>query len=148
MSWPTTIFTKKLSFPLYSEDPLLNGMEVPSKLLPLGKISEQSLLLDFQMDEAIFATDLKWSIVFEETEKKIETFLHKIKKTADKGWFDDMNGIARAQQNTERDAPGGQKRQRYMYCSLRGLRLRYLHREVHEYLMQNPNATWNFFQQI
>ena len=50
-------FRKKLSFPLNSETPLPNGMEAPSKLLPLGKISEPSLLLDFQMNKTNFATD-------------------------------------------------------------------------------------------
>ena len=50
-------FRKKALFPLYSEAPLPNGMEAPSKLLPLGKISEPTLLLYFQMGETIFATD-------------------------------------------------------------------------------------------
>ena len=68
-----------------------------------------------------------------------------MKKTVDKGWPDDMNGIARAQQNAERDAPAGQKRQRYVDYSLRGLRLRYLQRKAQENLMEHPNATWNDF---
>ena len=41
-------------------------------------------------------------------------FLRKIKKTVDEGWPDEMNGIARAQQNAERDAKAQQWRQRYM----------------------------------
>ena len=32
----------------------------------------------------------------------------------EKGWRDDMNGIARAQQNAERDAQARQRRQRHM----------------------------------
>ena len=48
---------KKLSFPLYSEAPLPNGMEAPSKLLRHGKIFELTLSLDFLMDETNFATD-------------------------------------------------------------------------------------------
>ena len=63
----------------------------------------------------------------------------------DKGWPDDINGIARAQQNAERDAQARQRRQRYMDYSLRGLRPRYLQRKAQEYLMEHPNATWNDF---
>ena len=33
--------------------------------------------------------------------EEIRNFLHRIKKTVDKGWPDDMNGIARAQHNAE-----------------------------------------------
>ena len=77
--------------------------------------------------------------------EEIRNFLHRIKKTVDKGWPDDMNGIARAQQNAERDAQARQRRQRYMDYSLRGLRPRYLQRKAQEYLMEHPNATWNDF---
>ena len=77
--------------------------------------------------------------------EEIRYFLHRIKKTEDKGWPDDMNGIARAQQNAERDAQARQQRQRYMDYSLKGLRPRYLQRKAQEYLMEHPNATWNDF---
>ena len=74
--------------------------------------------------------------------EEIRNFLHRIKRTVDKGWPDDMNGIEAAQQNAERAAQG---RQRYMDYSLRGLRPRYLQRKAQEYLMERPNATWNDF---
>ena len=77
--------------------------------------------------------------------EEIRNFLHRTKKTVDKGWPDDMNGIARAQQNAEREAQARQRRQRYMDYSLRGLRPRYLQRKAQEYLMEHPNATWNDF---
>ena len=77
--------------------------------------------------------------------EEIRNFIHRIEKTVDKGWPDDMNGIARAQQNAERDAQARQRRQRYMDYSLRGLRPRYLQRKAQEYLMEHPNATWNDF---
>ena len=77
--------------------------------------------------------------------EEIRNFLRRIKKTVDKGWPDDMNGIARAQQNAERDAQARQRRQRYMDYSLRGLRPRYLQRKAQENLMELPNATWNDF---
>ena len=77
--------------------------------------------------------------------EEIRNFLHGIKKTVDKGWPDDMNGIARAQQNAEREAQARQRRQPYMDYSLRGLRPRYLQRKAQEYLMEHPNATWNDF---
>ena len=69
-------------------------------------------------------------------------FLHRIKKTVDKGRPDDMNGIKRAQQNAERDAQGRQRRQRYMDYSMRGLRPRYLQLKDQEYRMEHPNGTW------
>ena len=77
--------------------------------------------------------------------EEIRNFLHRIKRTVDKGWPDDMNGIEAAQQNAERAAQGRQRRQRYMDYSLRGLRPRYIQRKAQEYLMERPNATWNNF---
>ena len=77
--------------------------------------------------------------------EEIRNFLHRIKRTVDKGWPDDMNGIEAAQQNAERAAQGRQRRQRYMDYSLRGLRPRYLQRKAQEYRMELPNATWNDF---
>ena len=77
--------------------------------------------------------------------EEIRNFLHRIKRTVDKGWPDDMNDIAAAQQNAERAAQGRLRRQRYMDYSLRGLRPRYLQRKAQEYLMERPNATWNNF---
>ena len=56
-----------------------------------------------------------------------------------------MNGIARAQQNAERDAQARQRRQRYMDYSLRRLRPRYIQRKAQENLMEHPNVTWNNF---
>ena len=75
--------------------------------------------------------------------KEIRNFLHRIKRTVDKGWPDDLNGIETAHHNAERDDQGRQRRQRYIDYSLKGLRLRYLQRKAQEYLMENPNATWN-----
>ena len=77
--------------------------------------------------------------------EEIRIFFHRIIKTVDKGWPDDINGIARAQQNAERDAQARQRRQRYVDYSLRGLRPRYLQRKAQEFLMEHPNATWNDF---
>ena len=77
--------------------------------------------------------------------EEIRNFLRRIKRTVDKGWPDDMDGIEATQQNAERAAQGRQRRQRYMDDSLRGLRPRYLQRKAQEYLMERPNATWNDF---
>ena len=44
--------------------------------------------------------------------EEIRYFLHRIKRTVDKGWPDDMNGFEAAQQNAERAAQGRQRRQR------------------------------------
>ena len=66
-------------------------------------------------------------------------------RTVDKSWPNDMNGIEAAQQNAEKEAQGRQRRQRYIDCSIQGLRPRYLQREAQEYLMEKLNATWNDF---
>ena len=77
--------------------------------------------------------------------EEIRNFLHRIKRTVDKGWPDDLNGIEAANHNAERTAQGRQRRQKYIDYSLKGLRPRYLKRKAQEYLMEIPNATWNDF---
>ena len=77
--------------------------------------------------------------------EEIRNFLHRIKRTVDKGWPDDMEGIAPADHGAKRTAQGRQRRQRYIDYSLKGLRFRYLQRKARDYLMENPYATWNDF---
>ena len=77
--------------------------------------------------------------------EEIQNFLHRIKRTVDKGWPDDIEAIAAAGHGAERAAQGRQRRQRYIDYSLKGLRLSYLQRRAQEYLMENPNGTWNDF---
>ena len=77
--------------------------------------------------------------------EEIRNFLHRIKRTVDKGWPDDLNGIEAAHHAAEREAQGRQRRQRYIDYSLEGLRPRCLQRKAHEYLMERPNAMWNDF---
>ena len=77
--------------------------------------------------------------------EEIRNFLHRIKRTVDKGWPNDMEGIAPADHGAKRPAQGRQRRQRYIDYSLKGLRPRYLQRKAQEYWMENPNATWNDF---
>ena len=74
--------------------------------------------------------------------EEVRNFLHRIKRTVDKGWPDDLNGIEAAHHASEREAQG---RQRYIDYSLKGLRPRYLQRKAQEYLMERPNATWKDF---
>ena len=73
--------------------------------------------------------------------EEIRNFLHRIKRTVDKGWPDDMEGIAPADHGAERAAQGRQRRQRYIDCSLKRIRPRYLQRKAQEYLMENPKVT-------
>ena len=77
--------------------------------------------------------------------EEIRNFLHRIKKTVDKGWPDDMVGIDPGDQNVERTTQARQRRQRYIDYTLKGLRPRYLQRKAQECLMEHPNATWNDF---
>ena len=78
-------------------------------------------------------------------DEEIRNLLHRIKRTVDKGWPDDLNGIEAAHHNAKREAQGRQRRQRYIDYSLKGLNPRYLQRKAQEYLMENPNARWNDF---
>ena len=77
--------------------------------------------------------------------EEIRNFLHRIKRTVDKGCPDDLNGIEAAHHNADREAQGRQRRQSYIDYSLKRLRPRYLQRKALEYLTENPNATWNDF---
>ena len=64
--------------------------------------------------------------------EEIRNFLHSIKRTVERGWPDDMNGIEAAQQNAKREAQGRQRRQRFIDYSLRRIRPRYLQGEAQE----------------
>ena len=64
--------------------------------------------------------------------KEIWNFFHRIKKTVDKGWPDDMFGVALGDQTAEHAAQARQRRQRYIDCTLRRLRPRYLQWKAHE----------------
>ena len=77
--------------------------------------------------------------------EEFRIFLNCIKRTVDKGWLDDMNGIGASQQNGGGAAQGRQRRQRYLDYSLRRPRPIYLQRKSQGYLMERPNATWNDF---
>ena len=77
--------------------------------------------------------------------EEIRKFLHRMKKTVDKGWPDDMAGVVAAEQAAVRTAQARQRRQRYIAYTLKGLRPRYVQRKAQEYLMGHPNATWNNF---
>ena len=66
--------------------------------------------------------------------EEIRIFLHRIKRTVDKSWPDDLNnGIEAAHHNAERDAQGRQRRPRYIDYSLKRLRPLYLQRKAQEY---------------
>ena len=76
---------------------------------------------------------------------KNQDFLHQIERIVDKEWPDDTEGTAECKGAAERQAQGRQIRQRYIDYSLIGLRPRHLQRKTQEYLLENPNATWNVF---
>ena len=73
--------------------------------------------------------------------EKIRNFLHRLKKTVDKGWPFDMVGITPGDHNAVRTAQARQGRQKYIAYTLKGLRPRYLQQKAQEYLMEHPNAT-------
>ena len=75
--------------------------------------------------------------------KEIRNFLHRIKRTVDKDWPDDLNGVEAANHPAERAVQGRQRRQRYIDFSLKVLRPKYLQQKEQECLMENPKAAWN-----
>ena len=77
--------------------------------------------------------------------EEIRISLHRIKRTVNKGWTNDLNGIEATHHAAERAAQGRQRRQRYIDYSLKRLRPRYLQRKAQDYLMENTKATWNGF---
>ena len=76
---------------------------------------------------------------------EIRNSIQRIKRTLDKGWPDDMEGIVPQDHSAEITAQARQRRQRYIDYSRKGLRPRYLQRKLQDYLIENPNATWNDF---
>ena len=91
-------FRKKQSFHVCSEASQPNGMEALSKLSPHGTISERALMQDFSEGGKKIRHRLEVEHCFRRDGEEIRNFLHRIKKTVDKGWPDDMTGIACAQQ--------------------------------------------------
>ena len=65
--------------------------------------------------------------------EEIRNFLHRVKKSVDKGWPDDMAGVLAAEQAAEHTAQARQRRQRYIDYTLKRLRPRYLQRKPQEY---------------
>ena len=77
--------------------------------------------------------------------EEMRIFLQRIRRTVGKGWPNQKSINEALQQNAERDAQAQQRRQRYTDYLLKRLPPRYLKRRAQDYLMENPNATWNDF---
>ena len=75
---------------------------------------------------------------------EIRNFLHRIKRTVDEGWPDDLEGILPADHGAESTAQV-RRRHRSIDYTMKGLRPRCLQRKAQEYLVENPNTTWNEF---
>ena len=71
----------------------------------------------------------------------IKNFYHRVKSAVDKGWPLDPNGT-----QAERDNQQNQRNVKYIEFTVRGLRPTGLKRKAHEYLIEQPNATWDAFQ--
>ena len=72
VNWPKTLSEGKQFSPPYFEDQTLTGMATTLSTLPLGKMSDGTLLLDFQSDKTNLGRKLKWDTAVEKIEKKIE----------------------------------------------------------------------------
>ena len=77
--------------------------------------------------------------------EEIRNLLHRIKRTVDKSWPDDLNGFEAARHAAEHATQGRQRRPSCIDYLLKILRPKYLQRKAQEFLMKNPNATWNDF---
>ena len=77
--------------------------------------------------------------------EEIGNILHRNKKTVDNGWPDVMEGILSPERSAEKTNQARQRRQRYIDNTVKRLRRRYLKQIAQEYLMKNPNASWNDF---
>ena len=133
---------KKALFSSLLRGPAAEWYENNITMLLPGKMSKQTLSLGSQTDETSFGTEWLSNIVLD---GEIRNFLHRIKRTVDKGWSDDLEGILPADHGAERTAQARQRRQQSIDYTLKGLRPRYLQRKAQEYVMENPNATWNEF---
>ena len=138
MPWPTTLFAKTLSFPPYSEAPAAERYESTIEAATSWEDIPTNFVTPFSDGRNKFRCRLEVEHCVPRDREESRNFLHRIKNTVDKGWPDDMNGIARAHQNAERDAQARERRQRYMDYSVRGLRPRNLQRKAQEYLMEHP----------
>ena len=58
--------------------------------------------------------------------EKLRNFFHRIRKTVDKGWPDNLTGVVTAEQAAEGIAQARQRRQRYIDYTLKGFRPRHL----------------------
>ena len=56
--------------------------------------------------------------------EELRNFVHRIKRTVNKSWPDDLNGMEAAHHAAERETQARQRRQKYIDCSLKGLRPR------------------------
>ena len=71
----------------------------------------------------------------------VKNFYHRVKQAVDKGWPID----AAANQN-ERDAQQNSRNQKYIDFTIRGLTPSGLKRKAHEFLIEQPNTTWDNFK--
>ena len=74
-------------------------------------------------------------------EELIKNFYHRVKSAVDKGWPLDPNG-----NQNERDNQQNQRNAKYIEFTVTGLKPTGLKRKAHEYLIEQPNATWDAFQ--
>ena len=73
VNWQTTLSGRKRCFLLYSMDQPLSGTRAILQTQQPGRMFEQILSQDFQMDETNSDTEWKGNIVLEEMEKKFGT---------------------------------------------------------------------------
>ena len=142
-SWVTTLSVRRHFSFVYSEDQMLSRMRTKLLILPAGQMSEQASSLDSQTKRKQFLVEKEVEYCTRGDGGQSRNFLCCPKRTVDKNWPDDINGIETDQQNAERYAEARQRGQRYNDCSLKKPRPRYLHRRAQECLMENTNATWN-----
>ena len=84
-----------------------------------GKMFEQTLSPDFSDGQNKFRYRMEMEHCVKGDGNESRNFLHRIKRTVNEGWPDDMEGIAAADHGAKRTAQGQQRRQRYIDSSLK-----------------------------
>ena len=130
VNWQTTFSGRKRCFLLYSEDQPLCG--IINTNATTWEHVRKNFITRFSDGRNKFRYRMEAEHCIRGDGEEIRNFLHGIKRRVDKGWPDDLNGIEAAHHAAEREAQGRQRKQRYIDCSRKGLRPRYLQRKAQE----------------
>ena len=123
-------FRKKALFPSLLRGPAAEWYESNITNARIWENVRTSFITRFSDGRNKFRYRMEVEVCIRGDGEELRNFLHRMERTVDKGWPDDLNGIEVAHHAAERAAQGRQRRQRYNDYSLKGLRPRYLQRKA------------------